>query len=253
MKNSISNLNASARSSSNGFPAVDLPPFGVESSRSNFRPHEVPRPTLTAPAERRSKRAFDIAASLALIVLFGPLLLLLALAVRCDGGPALFGHRRIGAGGTSFRCWKFRSMVLDAEAVLAHTLATDPKARAEWDRDFKLRDDPRVTPLGNFLRKSSLDELPQLFNVLKGEMSLVGPRPLPVDEVKRFENLSHRRRLSVKPGLTCLWQVKGRNQINDFREWVRLDLEYIDNWSLWLDLKILLLTIPAVFRGTGAK
>jgi lipopolysaccharide/colanic/teichoic acid biosynthesis glycosyltransferase len=118
---------------------------------------------------------------------------------------------------------------------------------------FKVTNDPRVTPMGKFLRKYSLDELPQLFNVLRTEMSLVGPRPLPVDEVKHFEDLAHRRRLSVKPGLTCLWQISGRNQISDFKEWVRLDLEYIDNWSLWLDLKILVRTIPAVFAGTGAK
>jgi lipopolysaccharide/colanic/teichoic acid biosynthesis glycosyltransferase len=118
---------------------------------------------------------------------------------------------------------------------------------------FKVTNDPRVTPIGKFLRKYSLDELPQLFNVLRTEMSLVGPRPLPVDEVKRFENLAHRRRLSVKPGLTCLWQISGRNQISDFKNWVRLDLEYIDNWSLWLDLKILIRTIPAVLIGTGAK
>jgi lipopolysaccharide/colanic/teichoic acid biosynthesis glycosyltransferase len=118
---------------------------------------------------------------------------------------------------------------------------------------FKVTNDPRITPVGKFLRKYSLDELPQLFNVLRTEMSLVGPRPLPVDEVKRFENLAHRRRLSVKPGITCLWQISGRNQITDFKEWVRLDLEYIDNWSLWLDLKILIRTIPAVVIGTGAK
>jgi lipopolysaccharide/colanic/teichoic acid biosynthesis glycosyltransferase len=118
---------------------------------------------------------------------------------------------------------------------------------------FKVTNDPRVTPIGKFLRKYSLDELPQLFNVLRTEMSLVGPRPLPVDEVKRFENLAHRRRLSVKPGLTCLWQISGRNQITDFKDWVRLDLEYIDNWSLWLDLKILIRTIPAVLIGTGAR
>jgi lipopolysaccharide/colanic/teichoic acid biosynthesis glycosyltransferase len=113
--------------------------------------------------------------------------------------------------------------------------------------------DPRVTPIGKLLRKYSLDELPQLYNVLRGEMSLVGPRPLPVDEVKRFNDLAHRRRLSVKPGLTCLWQISGRNNVSDFGEWVRLDLEYIDNWSLWLDLKILWLTLPAVLAATGAK
>ena len=118
---------------------------------------------------------------------------------------------------------------------------------------FKVTNDPRVTPIGKFLRKYSLDELPQLYNVLRTEMSLVGPRPLPVDEVKRFENLAHRRRLSVKPGLTCIWQISGRNQISDFKDWVRLDLEYIDNWSLWLDLKILVRTVPAVLIGTGAK
>jgi lipopolysaccharide/colanic/teichoic acid biosynthesis glycosyltransferase len=110
-----------------------------------------------------------------------------------------------------------------------------------------------VTRIGRSLRKYSLDELPQLFNVLRGEMSLVGPRPLPVDEVKRFNDLAHRRRLSVKPGITCLWQVSGRNKISDFKEWVRLDLEYIDNWSIWLDLAILLRTVPAVFAATGAK
>ena len=118
---------------------------------------------------------------------------------------------------------------------------------------FKVTNDPRITPLGRILRKYSFDELPQLLNVLRGEMSLVGPRPLPVDEVKRFNDLAHRRRLSVKPGITCLWQVSGRNKISDFQDWVRLDLQYIDSWSIWLDLAILLRTIPAVLRGTGAK
>jgi lipopolysaccharide/colanic/teichoic acid biosynthesis glycosyltransferase len=118
---------------------------------------------------------------------------------------------------------------------------------------FKVTDDPRVTPVGRILRKFSIDELPQLYNVLRGEMSLVGPRPLPVDEVNRFNDLAHRRRLSMKPGLTCLWQVGGRNELRDFKEWVRLDLEYIDNWSLWLDLKILWLTVPVVLTGAGAK
>jgi lipopolysaccharide/colanic/teichoic acid biosynthesis glycosyltransferase len=118
---------------------------------------------------------------------------------------------------------------------------------------FKLSNDPRVTPIGRFLRKFSVDELPQFYNVLRGEMSLVGPRPLPVNEVKRFHDVAHRRRLSVKPGLTCLWQVSGRNNVSDFKDWVRLDLEYIDNWSLWLDLKILWRTVPVVLVGTGAR
>jgi lipopolysaccharide/colanic/teichoic acid biosynthesis glycosyltransferase len=118
---------------------------------------------------------------------------------------------------------------------------------------FKVTNDPRVTRIGKWLRKSSLDELPQLFNVVRGEMSLVGPRPLPVDEVKRFNDLAHRRRLSVKPGITCLWQISGRNKIVDFKDWVRLDLQYIDNWSFWLDIVILLRTVPVVVLGTGAK
>jgi len=118
---------------------------------------------------------------------------------------------------------------------------------------FKVTNDPRITPLGRWYRRFSIDELPQLINVLRGDMSLVGPRPLPLDEVKRFDDPADRRRLSVKPGLTCLWQISGRNEVRDFKEWVRLDLEYIDNWSLWLDLKILVRTIPAVFIGAGAK
>jgi lipopolysaccharide/colanic/teichoic acid biosynthesis glycosyltransferase len=118
---------------------------------------------------------------------------------------------------------------------------------------FKVTNDPRVTPVGRFLRRHSLDELPQLWNVLRGEMSLVGPRPLPVDEVKRFSDDAHRRRLSVRPGLTCLWQIRGRNNITDFEEWVRLDLAYIDQWTLWLDAKILLATLPVVLIGRGAK
>jgi lipopolysaccharide/colanic/teichoic acid biosynthesis glycosyltransferase len=118
---------------------------------------------------------------------------------------------------------------------------------------FKVTNDPRITPFGRWLRKFSIDEFPQLINVLRGEMSLVGPRPLPVDEVRRFHDVAPRRRLSVKPGLTCLWQISGRNNVKDFKDWVRLDLEYIDNWSLWLDLKILFRTVPIVLVGTGAK
>ena len=218
--------------------------------RLEENPDPLYRSALCTPAGRRSKRAFDLAAASFLLILFGPLLLLIALAVRCDGGPALFGHRRIGAGGTSFRCWKFRSMVLDSEAVLAQTLASDPVARAEWDKDFKLRRDPRVTPLGNFLRKSSLDELPQLFNVLKGEMSLVGPRPIVAAEVERYGQAMEEYR-ACKPGITGLWQVSGRNDV-DYAERVELDRRYAWSWSLRGDLIILVRTLGVVARRSGA-
>jgi exopolysaccharide production protein ExoY len=229
---------------------MSMPPvLCLAAHRAAVRPGS-PLANLTKPADRRSKRAFDLVASLLLIALFGPFLALLALAVRLDGGPALFGHRRIGAAGESFRCWKFRSMVLDAEAVLAHTLATDPAARAEWDKDFKLRNDPRVTRLGSFLRRSSLDELPQLFNVLKGEMSLVGPRPIVAAEVERY-GLAMEEYRACKPGITGLWQVSGRNDI-DYAARVELDRRYAWTWSLKNDLMILVRTLGVVARRSGA-
>jgi exopolysaccharide biosynthesis polyprenyl glycosylphosphotransferase len=197
-----------------------------------------------------TKLLLDFFGALALVVITAPLLLFIAVLVKLTSpGPAFFRQQRSGLNGAPFEILKFRTMVSNAEQF-KHELAAMNEMSGPV---FKVTNDPRVTPIGKWLRKWSLDELPQLFNVLKGEMSLVGPRPLPVDEVRRFSDLAHRRRLSVKPGLTCLWQIKGRNQISDFKEWVRLDLEYIDNWSIWLDLKILLLTPPAVVRGTGAK
>jgi len=145
--------------------------------------------------------------------------------------------------------WKFRTMVMDAE---------EQKKDLEVENQmsgpvFKIEKDPRIFKFGAILRRFSIDEFPQIINVLAGDMSLVGPRPLPVDEVKRIEEAAQRRRLSVKPGLTCLWQVSGRNEIESFEEWVALDLKYIDNWSLWLDLQILLRTVPAVLFGSGAR
>ena len=178
-----------------------------------------------------------------------PMLLIAGIIKLGSRGPVLFRQQRSGLNGEPFTIYKFRTMMTNAEQF-QHELAAMNEMTGPV---FKVTDDPRVTAVGKWLRKWSLDELPQLFNILKGEMSLVGPRPLPVDEVKRFNDLAHRRRLSVKPGLTCLWQISGRNQISDFRDWVRLDLEYIDTWSIWLDLKILLRTVPAVLRGTGAK
>jgi lipopolysaccharide/colanic/teichoic acid biosynthesis glycosyltransferase len=185
-----------------------------------------------------------------LLIALSWLFVILAILIKLTSpGPVFFRQQRSGLNGSPFTLYKFRTMGTNAEQ-LKHEL----EAMNEMSGPvFKVTNDPRVTPVGKFLRKYSLDELPQLYNVLRAEMSLVGPRPLPVDEVKRFDNLAHRRRLSVKPGLTCLWQISGRNQISDFKDWVRLDLEYIDNWSLWLDLKILIRTIPAVLIGTGAK
>ncbi len=196
------------------------------------------------------KGAIDLFGAAFLLGLLCVPMLLVAAAIKLTSrGPVLFRQERSGLNGRPFTMLKFRSMATDAEQR-KHELE---KLNEMSGPVFKVTNDPRVTPLGRFLRKWSLDELPQLLNVFRGEMSLVGPRPLPVTEVKRFDDPCHRRRLSVKPGLTCLWQVSGRNNVTDFKEWVRLDLEYIDNWSLWLDIKILLKTIPAVFSGTGAK
>ena len=208
--------------------------------------HSAPAASLQGLA----KQAIDFAGALAMLVLLSPVLLLCALAVKLNSpGPVLFQQKRSGINGRPFTMYKFRSMATNAEQR-KHELAAMNEMSGPV---FKVSNDPRITPVGRFLRRFSLDELPQLLNVLKGAMSLVGPRPLPVDETKRFEDLAPRRRLSVKPGLTCLWQISGRNEVNEFSDWVRLDLEYIDNWSLWLDIKILFRTIPVVFIGTGAK
>jgi len=224
-------------------------------SRTSFddfygKPVMVFRSTPEASWQGVIKQGIDVVCSgVLLVILFIPLLLV-ALAIRLTSpGPILFRQTRCGLNGRPFTMLKFRSM---------HSNAEQRKAELAFLNEmegpvFKITNDPRITPIGRFLRKYSIDELPQLYNVLRGEMSLVGPRPLPVDEVKRFDDLAHRRRLSVKPGLTCLWQVSGRNEVRDFKDWVRLDLEYIDNWSLWLDLKILWWTIPAVLAGSGAK
>lgn len=197
------------------------------------------------------KRLIDIAGAVLFLLAFGwNLFLLFAILVkRSSPGPIFFRQKRAGLHGEPFTMLKFRTMVSDAE---------QRKKELEQYNEmsgpvFKVTNDPRVTPIGRLLRKFSCDEWPQIINVLKGEMSLVGPRPLPTDEVARFDDMAHRRRLSVKPGLTCLWQISGRNNVRDFRDWVRLDLEYIDNWSLWLDLKILARTVPVVLIGTGAK
>jgi exopolysaccharide biosynthesis polyprenyl glycosylphosphotransferase len=197
-----------------------------------------------------AKGVLDFAGSLAMLVALSPIMLAAAAAVRISSpGPVFFRQQRAGLNGRPFTMLKFRSMVTNAEQLKQELAALNEMSGPV----FKVTNDPRVTRVGRFLRKWSIDELPQIINVLRGEMSLVGPRPLPLDEVARFDDLAHRRRLSVRPGLTCLWQISGRNNVSDFKEWVRLDLEYIDNWSIWLDVRILLLTVPAVFTGAGAR
>ena len=196
------------------------------------------------------KQLSDFVGALLLLVLAAPVMIIVALIIRFTSpGPVFFRQLRSGLNGAPFTIYKFRTMVTNAEQI-KHELASMNEMSGPV---FKITGDPRITPFGRWLRKFSIDELPQLINVVRGEMSLVGPRPLPVDEIRRISDLAHRRRLSVRPGITCLWQVSGRNEILDFKDWVRLDLEYIDNWSLWLDFKILVRTIPAVFVGTGAK
>lgn len=214
------------------------------------RPMLVFRSTPEESWQAIGKEALDKVGALLLMIIASPFFLLAALAIRLTSpGPVLFRQQRSGLNGRPFVMLKFRSMVTDAEQRKQEIAILNEMAGPV----FKVTADPRITPIGRILRRYSIDELPQLINVLRGEMSLVGPRPLPVDEVKRFDDFAHRRRLSVKPGITCLWQVSGRNDVKDFKDWVRLDLEYIDNWSLWLDLKILLRTIPVVLIGTGAR
>lgn len=194
------------------------------------------------------KRLLDFVASLVLITLLGPILLAVAIIIKVTSpGPVLFVQKRVGMNKRIFNLYKFRSMYVDAEKrkrELEHLNEMDGPV-------FKIKNDPRITPFGRFIRKTSIDELPQLFNVLTGHMSLVGPRPPIPEEVDRYEWL-YRKRLSIKPGITCLWQISGRNHIS-FKQWMELDQQYIDNWSLWLDIRILLKTVPAVLFLRGAS
>jgi len=194
-----------------------------------------------------AKRLIDLVGAGIGLILLAPLMLLVAFVVRLDSpGPVLFKQQRVGLNRRRFWAYKFRTMVVGAEQMQAQL---ESRNEAEGPV-FKIRDDPRITLVGRWLRRTSLDELPQLFNVLRGEMSLVGPRPLPVRDVDRMDVRWHKRRFSVKPGITCLWQIKSREP--KFDEWIRADMEYIDNWSLVLDFKILALTVPAVLSRQGA-
>lgn len=197
------------------------------------------------------KRVMDIVLAFPVLIFFSPLMLALAIAVKLgDPGTAIFVQVRCGRNGETFKCYKFRTMRLDADARLKHLLETDPAARAEWDAYQKLRNDPRVTFLGKFLRKSSLDELPQLFNILRGDMSVIGPRPITSGEIFRYGSNFHYYS-AVRPGVLGQWQVSGRNALT-YAERVTMDVDYVRSWSMWSDAKILIKAIPVVFSGGGA-
>ena len=231
-------------------PAVPVPMGRAWPASPNSIPdgylHFVPFDS--RPAQRAIKRLFDIVASALALAVLSPLLLMVAVAIKLSSrGPILFAQERVGLHGRIFKMLKFRSMVANADALKAKLSARNEQAGPV----FKIKNDPRITPLGRFLRKYSIDELPQLINVLRGEMSVVGPRPPVPPEVARYQAWQLRR-LSVRPGLTCIWQVSGRNQIS-FEEWMYLDMRYIDHWSFWSDVALILRTVPAVLTGRGAS
>ncbi len=209
------------------------------------------RHNLLDPWIRRFKRGLDLIGALVGGLFISPLLVVLAILIKLDSpGPVLFGHWRLGAGGSHFRCWKFRTMHADAERLLEEHLKNNPHLRAEWEQSQKLRDDPRVTRAGRFLRKTSLDELPQLWNVLRGEMSLVGPRPIVEAEVSKYGEV-YALYSRIKPGMSGFWQVSGRSDTS-YENRVAMDAHYVRNWSIWLDLMILARTARSVLAGRGA-
>jgi len=235
-------------------PLAGLPLFGV--TANHFFSHEVlllrVSNNLSVPTLMAMKRVFDFCGALFGLIALSPLFAYVAWQIKRQGGPGsvFFGHVRVGINGKPFKCWKFRTMVHNSQEVLDHLLATDQDARAEWDKDFKLRNDPRITKIGAFLRKTSLDEIPQLWNVLKGEMSLVGPRPIITAELERYGDRVDFY-LEARPGLTGLWQVSGRNDTT-YAERVALDAWYVKNWNLWYDIAIICKTIRTVVSGSGA-
>ncbi|RZL88610.1 MAG: sugar transferase [Variovorax sp.] len=215
-------------------------------------PPTYAQPRKLSALERTAKRTLDIVGALVFFLLFGPLYLLVALGVQISmGRPVHFWQNRLGERGQRFRFYKFRSMVHNSEDVLDEFLSRNDMARTEWDTFQKLEKDPRITPIGQIMRKLSLDELPQFWNVLKGDMSLVGPRPC-MERQRSLYGRGWEHYCAVRPGITGLWQVSGRNRLSYARR-VELDIEYVNNWSLWLDIKILLKTVRAVISGEGSR
>ena len=211
----------------------------------------VPRIGLS-PLQRACKRIFDVVTAIAIFALFWWAIIAVALILRVSSGkPVIFSHRRVGRFDREFECYKFRSMVPNADVVLAELLANDAEARAEWERDFKLKHDPRITKFGRFIRRTSLDEFPQLWNVIRGDMSIVGPRPVVRDELEQYYADALEHYLAVKPGLTGAWQISGRNDMK-YSERVALDRAYVESWGLWSDFLIVIRTVGAIFGRRGA-
>jgi Undecaprenyl-phosphate galactose phosphotransferase WbaP len=229
-----------------------VPLYGTD--MAHFFSHEVAllrvRNNLRRWPARLTKRLFDTALAALLIVLLSPIMLFIAIALKLEGGNVFFAHVRVGKKGKLFNCFKFRSMVPNADQALTNLLESNPELQAQWHKEHKLKDDPRISPLGEFLRRTSMDELPQLFNVLKSEMSLVGPRPIVEEELEKY-GLEKSYYLMVRPGMTGLWQVSGRNDV-DYDTRVYLDAWYVKNWSLWYDLAILVKTFKVVLLRRGA-
>jgi undecaprenyl-phosphate galactose phosphotransferase len=232
-----------AYSSASDVP-FDSDDFGPDSATS------VGSPDLQSNIQLFLKRGIDVGIALVALILLLPLFIVLCLIIKADGGSAFFLHRRIGYQGRAFNCLKFRTMKENGQEILNHLLATDPVAAAEWRETQKLRNDPRVTRIGRVLRATSLDELPQLINVLRNQMSLVGPRPIVADEIKRYDRAIVYY-YAVPPGITGLWQVSGRSETSYERR-VELDVHYVRQWSLFRDIAILFMTIPAVLLRRGA-
>ena len=223
----------------------------IAANNSLAKLHARSRLQAGAPVGGLAKRGLDITLAVLGLVLLAPLILALVIVLKLtDPGPLLYGHRRIGFGGREFRCWKFRTMVVNGDTVLEQYLRKHPAKAALWNEQRKLVDDPRVTRLGAVLRKLSLDELPQLLNVLTGEMSLVGPRPVVREELDYYAS-SARHYLSARPGLSGLWQISGRSNTTYLKR-VQLDRFYVMNWNPWMDLRIIFMTIPAVVMSRGA-
>lgn len=199
------------------------------------------------------KRSFDILFSLGALIIGLPFFILIGMLIFFTSpGKIIFAHKRVGRGGKTFSCYKFRTMYPNADARLKEILATDPKLKVEWEKTFKLKKDPRVTPIGAFLRKTSLDELPQFWNVLKGDLSIVGPRPVIQEEVHKYLGVKAVKILSIRPGLTGPWQVSGQSNIDCYQKRIELDEYYVDNRSIILDLKLIAKTIPVMLFSKGA-